>query len=73
MAFSSAVLTAASASRWALCQSTKELATWTRAVDSPEAVQLGWAVAMGMLDAMAVPAMAMAVRILIMVLLRRRP
>src|SRR6187402_2287612 len=71
MAFSSAVLTAASAAGWALSQAPVELATWPRAEDSPEAVQPGWAVAMGMPEAMAAPAMAMAVRVLIMVLLRR--
>src|SRR6476469_8725387 len=72
MAFSSAVLTAASASGWALSHAPVEVATWPRAEDSPEAVQPGWAVAMGMLEAMAAPAIAMAVRVLIMVLLRPR-
>src|SRR3954469_458055 len=70
MAFSSAVLTAASASGWELSQAPVELATWPRAEDSPEAVQPGWAVAMGVLEAMALT-MAMAVSVLIMVLLRR--
>ena len=60
MVCSSAVLTAASAAGWALSHAPVELATWPRAEDSPEAVQPGWAVAMGMLE-------AMAVRVLIMV------
>jgi hypothetical protein len=72
MAFSSAVLTAASACGWALSQAPVELATWPRAEDSPKAVQPGSAFGMGMLlEAMAAPAMAMAVRVLITDLLRR--